>query len=182
MSDGAYVTDNKIFEFADVFRDDGEGYIRLLLLKTIHNEHIDGHEETTGRIRVQAWTLGNNGTRRERWQLEAVGNDGQALYQDRFFVVKQWGCCDAPNTNVYFSLLSGKRLYFVSIPNLPTISETNENCGTNSGLLSASASSGGFDSGRYVALGRGGDKDTLLLQYGTDSKVMQSLRVQSPPE
>jgi hypothetical protein len=50
QSDGAHVTDNRTFEFANVLHDDGSGYIRLLLLKNVHNEHIDGHEETTGQM------------------------------------------------------------------------------------------------------------------------------------
>src|SRR5205085_6450214 len=39
QSDGAFVRDNYQFEFAHVLRDDGSGYIRLLLLKSIHNAH-----------------------------------------------------------------------------------------------------------------------------------------------
>jgi hypothetical protein len=69
QSDGAYITDNRIFEFANTLRDDGNGYIRLLLLKTIHNEHIDGREETTGQVRVEAWTLTRNDARAKRWSL-----------------------------------------------------------------------------------------------------------------
>jgi len=85
QSDGAYVTDNRTFEFANVLHDEGSGYIRLLLLKDVHNEHIDGHEETTGQMAVQAWTLEKNGTRNERWNFKAEGNDGYALNDVRFF-------------------------------------------------------------------------------------------------
>src|SRR5205085_2864783 len=62
----------------------------------IHNEHIDGQEETTGQVRVQAWTLAKNGTREKRWNLYSVGNDGESLYEGRFVRVRQWGCCDWP--------------------------------------------------------------------------------------
>src|SRR5437879_11524023 len=67
QSDGAYVTDNRTFEFANVLHDDGSGYIRLLLLKDVHNEHIDEHEETTGQMAVQEWNIEKNGTRNASW-------------------------------------------------------------------------------------------------------------------
>jgi hypothetical protein len=83
QSDGAFITDDNQFEFAHVLHDDGSRYIRLLLLKNIHNEHIDGREETTGRIAVEAWTISRDNSRKPRWKFKVVGNDGEALYSDR---------------------------------------------------------------------------------------------------
>jgi hypothetical protein len=165
QSDGAHVADNKIFEFANPLDDDGNGYIPLLLLKTIHNEHIDGHEETTGFVRVQAWTLAENGTRQKRWNLTTVGNDGESLYEDRFFRVTQWGCCDWPQVNWYFSLLSGKKLYV-----------------SNSDLLSAVVLEGGPRLVRYVAFGYYDHGKPPVLQYGSDLKVKQQLSLLSSRE
>lgn len=155
-SDGAYVTDNRIFEFANVLHDDGSGYIRLLLLKDVHNEHIDGHEETTGQLAVQAWTLEENGTRNGRWSFKAVGNDGFALNDVRFFRLTEWGCCDWPNVYWYFSLLSGKRLYV-----------------SNSDLTEVIVLNRGPQGARYVAVGCYKPGNPPVLQYGTDTEVKQ---------
>jgi hypothetical protein len=165
QSDGAYVTDNKIFEFANPLHDDGNGYTRLLLLKTTHNEHIDGQEETTGQVRVQAWTLAKNGTREERWNLSSAGNDGESLYEDRFFRVTQWGCCDWPQVHCYFSLLSGKKLYV-----------------SNSDLLSISVPEGGPILARYVAFGYYDPRKPPMLQYGSDLNVKQRFSLLSSRE
>ena len=164
-SDGAYVTDNRVFEFVNALLDDGDRSTWLLLLKSIHNEHIDGLEETTGRVRVQAWTLGKNGTREKRWNLSSAGNSGQSLHGERFFLVTQWGCCDWPHVNWYFSLLSGKRLYV-----------------SNSELLSSSAPEGGPWLARYVAFGYYEHGKPPILQYGSDVKVKQRFSLLSPRE
>jgi hypothetical protein len=166
-SDGAYVTDNKIFEFANPLSDGGDDNIPLLLLKTIHNEHIDGHEETTGVVRVRAWTLPKNGTheKKKRWNFTTVGNDGEALYEDRFFRVTAWGCCDWPQVHWYFSLLSGKKLYV-----------------TNSELLSTVVLDAGPRLARYVAFGYYEHGKPPVLQYGSDVNVKQRLSLLSSRE
>ena len=156
QSDGAYVTDNRTFEFANVLHDDGSGYIRLLLLKDVHNEHIDGHEETTGQMEVQAWTLEKNGTRNERWNIKAEGNDGYALNDVRFFRLTEWGCCDWPDVYWYFSLLSGKKLYV-----------------SNSDLTEVVVLNSGPQGARYIALGCYKHQNPPMLQYGTDTEVKQ---------
>jgi len=159
------ISPNKIFEFANPLDNDGDGYIRLLLLKTIHNQHIDGREETTGQVRVQAWTLAKNGTRQKRWIFSAMGNDGASSYEDRFFRVTQWGCCDWPRVNWYYSLLSGKRMYV-----------------SNSDLLSTSAPQGGPQLARYVAFGYYDHGKPPILQYGGDLKVKQRFLLLSSRE
>ncbi len=156
QSDGAYVTDNRTFEFANALHDDGRGYIRLLLLKDVHNEHIDGHEETTGQMAVQAWTLEKNSARNERWSFKAEGNDGYALNDVRFFRLIEWGCCDWPNVYWYFSLLSGKRLYV-----------------SNSDLTEVVVLNSGPQGARYVAVGCYKHGTPPMLQYGTDTEVKQ---------
>lgn len=156
QSDGAYVTDNRSFEFANVLRDDGDGYVHLLLLKDVHNEHIDGHEETKGQIAVQAWTVEKDGTRDERWNFTADGNDGYALNDIRFFRLTEWGCCDWPDVHWYFSLLSGKRLYV-----------------SNSDLTEIVVLNRGPQGARYVAFGCYKHQTPPMLQYGSDTQVKQ---------
>jgi hypothetical protein len=165
QSDGAYVTDNRIFEFANVLRDDGGGYIRLLLLKEVQNEHIDGHEDTTGQMTVQAWTFGKDGTRSERWRFTAEGNDGYALSFSRFFRLTQWGCCDWPDVHWYFSLLSGKKLY-VSNSDISDLTEI-------------IVLDGGAQAARYVAFGWYKHQTPPVLQYGTDTQVKQQFSLVS---
>lgn len=156
QSDGAYVTDNHIFEFVNVLHDDGSGYTHLLLLKHVHNEHIDGHEETKGQIAVQAWTLQKDGTRNKRWNFAAGGNDGYALNDARLFRVTEWGCCDWPDVYWYFSLLSGKKLYV-----------------SNSDLTEIVVLNRGPQGARYIALGCYKHQSPPMLQYGTDAQVKQ---------
>ena len=156
QSDDAFVTENRTFEFANVLHDDGSGYIRLLLLKDVQNEHIDGHEETTGQMAVQAWNLEENGTRNERWSFKAEGNDGYALNDIRFFRLTEWGCCDWPNVYWYFSLLSGKKLYV-----------------SNSDLSEVIVLNRGPQGARYIAIGCYKPETPPMLQYGTDTEVKQ---------
>jgi hypothetical protein len=165
QSDGAFVTDNNQFEFANVLYDDGSGYIRLLLLKNVHNEHIDGHEETNGRIEVEAWTLSGDNTRTSRWKFNAVGNDGGALSYSRFFRVSEWGCCDWPTVYSYFSLLSGKKLYV-----------------SNGDLLEVVGTEGGPQVARYVAFGVYAHKTPPSLQFGTDTRLLERYSLISPRE
>jgi hypothetical protein len=76
--------------------------------------------------------------------------------------VTQWDCCDWPQLNWYFSLLSGKRLYV-----------------SNSDLLSTSAPEGGPQLARYVAFGYYEHRKPPILQYGSDVKVKQRLSLVS---
>ncbi len=130
--------------------------MRLLLLKNLHNEHIDGHEETTGQMAVQAWSLERNGTRNERWSFKAAGNDGFALNGVRFFRLIEWGCCDWPDVYSYFSLVSGKKLYV-----------------SNSDLTEVVVLNSGPQGARYVAIGCYKHGTPPMLQYGTDTRVKQ---------
>lgn len=165
QSDGAYVTDNHLFEFANALSDHGSGYTRLLLLKDVHNEHIDGHEETTGQMTVRAWTLGKDGTRSERWTFTSAGSDGYALSFSRFFRLTEWGCCDWPDVHWYFSLLSGKKLYVSNsdLPDLPEIIVLDS----------------GAQAARYVAFGWYKHQSPPILQYGTDTEVKQQFSLLS---
>lgn len=164
-SDGAFVTDNNLFEFADVLRDNGSGYFRLLLLKSERNEHIEGHEDTLGQVGVQAWTVGERGKRTRRWRIAAIGNEGHALSDQRFFRITQWGCCDWPNVHWYFSLVSGKKLYVA-----------------NSDLLEIIALDHGPQAARYIAFGYYKPGTPPLLQYGSDTHVKQQFSLLSPPD
>jgi len=165
QSDGAFVTDNNQFEFANVLHDDGSGYIRLLLLKNIHNEHIDGREETTGKIEVEARTISRDHTLKPRWKVKTVGNYGEALHSYRFFKVSEWGCCDWPTVYSYFSLLTGKKLY-----------------ASNGDLLDVSGTEGGPQAARYVAFGVYAHNTPPSLQYGSDAKLMERYSLVSPRE
>jgi hypothetical protein len=100
------------------------------------------------------------------WKLQAAGDEGAPISD--FYKVIQHGCCGDENTMTYFSLRSGKKVYFsssddenalltIEVPNTPTK--------------------------RYVAFSMSNPKAGTpagRLQFGDDENVRQVVTVQQP--
>jgi hypothetical protein len=159
-----YVTQNRSFRFVEVLGDEGTYEDGVLLLEeTYRSERADGIEGVRGDAIVSAWTLEPGRPRQLRWTFREIGNEGSVL--DRLFRVTAWGCCDAPTTYSYYSLLTGKKLYFA-----------------NSDLLEIQGDGGGPQAFRLVAFGYSGQSELSQpprLQYGTDKAIYQSFSVVS---
>ena len=167
------VTENAHFDFADVLRDDGQSYTRLLVLHKDHNERREWQDGISGTVTVTAWTLSQSDNRNQRWTLRSPGNTGRPLPDLGMFLVSSWPCCSAPFENIYFSLLSGKRLYTTNgVPDKGIF-------GQDSGLVRID---GGYDGNRYsqtrfIGFGAVGHiaNQVPTLQYGTDQAIKQRI-------
>jgi hypothetical protein len=163
-----FVTENRLFRFAEVLGDKGTYEALLLLEETYHNERTDGIEGMRGNATVRAWDVKPGGKRTLRWTLRSKGNEGDV--QDRLFRVTEWGCCDVPVVYFYYNILNAQRLYI-----------------SNSDLLAVWY--GGYGGGPlnegFIGLGYSVmDKESEYpqLQYGTDKKVLQRFSVVSSAE
>ncbi len=161
-----FVTQNRSFQFVEVPNDQGDlggkGAALLLLEETYHNERTDGIEGVRGSATVKAWTLHPAQPNELRWTFHETGNEGSV--QDRLFRITAWGCCDIPVVYSYYSLVTGQKLYV-----------------SNSDLLEIAG--GDFPQGkRLVAFGYSGLSQLSqppVLEYGTDTKLVQRLAVVS---
>lgn len=168
-----FVTENASFDFVDVLQDDGQSYRHIRVLHTEHNERSESKDGISGTVTVTTWTLPSANNRARRVTFRAAGNRGSPIPDLGMFEVSNFPCCSAPFENIYFNLISGKRLY--------TTNGTPEKgrFGQDSGLVRID---GGYDGSRYsqtryIGFGTVGHvaNQASTLQYGTDQAIKQRM-------
>jgi hypothetical protein len=168
-----FVTENASFDFVNLLRDDGQSYTHIRVLHKEHNERSESKDDISGTVTVTTWTLPSANNRARRITFRAAGNRGIPIADLGMFQISNFPCCSAPFENIYFSLLSGKRLY--------TTNGTPEKgvFGQDSGLVRID---GGYDGSRYsqtryIGFGTVGHKASQgpIVQYGTDQAVKQRI-------
>jgi hypothetical protein len=98
-----FVTRNKRFFIADLWRHHGSVAKNLILRESIVTDRQQGVEGTRSTVTVAAF----DGSA-AMWSFEEPGEHGQVL--DQVYEVTKVGCCGAPNTYTYFALRDGKKL------------------------------------------------------------------------
>jgi hypothetical protein len=166
-----FITDNATFQFVHLLNGDGEEYSDRLLEIHAHNEQTEGREGVTGRVTVIARS-GKKVGPQIIWRLRGEGNEGFARDEDALFGIATYPCCASPMQRQYFSLWSGAKLYTTSTvyselyvdPNLKRIY--------------AQYGKGRYSAERFVAIGEANlSKEGLFLQYGSNMKIMDRIRI-----
>jgi len=98
-----YITRNKRFSIVDVWSNKGRTVEGLVLRESFVMDRQEGIEGARSTIKVEA--LNGN---KIMWSFEEPGERGEPT--DDVYEVTKLGCCAAPNTYTYFSLLDGKKL------------------------------------------------------------------------
>ena len=165
-------TTNRRFTFTRVYPRDSapdDQPRTLLLLEEFHSERILDAEGQLGDVTVQAW-MGKDASPGEKlWTIKQEGDEGAVV--DRFYRITKHGCCGAEDTFVFFSIMSGAKVFTSTAP-LFQIDVPN----TRSGLTRYVSYHSDMASIQY---GEEGDRQNLagVLEYGSESTVLARVRI-----
>ena len=81
----------------------------MILLEEFRDEWYPGMEGTKGRIKVEAKIGRYPNANQKVWTIETAGDRGGA--SGYFYKATKYGCCGAPTTYQWFSLITGERLF-----------------------------------------------------------------------
>ena len=157
-------TENEHFSFVEMLESSGR-IDYLLLQESFLRKQRDGSEgPSASTVRVRAWALDDKLRQVERWRLEESGDDGQAnAIFPTFYKVSKFGCCDSHSVYSYFSMRSGRKIYRSTVD-----------------LSEVQISDAGAAASRYIAYDDSSADQDITLQYGSDERVFQTLRVHVP--
>jgi hypothetical protein len=169
-SDGALLADtlNRRFTFTTFYTDgafEKEQFRTLLLLEEFKSTRDTSRDQIRGTVKVEAWVGKDVSPQNKVWAIEQSGDAG--LLVDRFYKVTKFGCCASIATDVYFSLLSGQKLYT-----------------TNTGLFEVIVPNTSVALTRYVAFHapdailppsepQSAESQAGVIQYGSEKSVLQ---------
>jgi hypothetical protein len=175
-SDGDLVAEtvNRRFTFSKFYTEgvfSNEQLRTLLLLEELKSTHRLLLGQTEGTVRVEAWSGKDANPQNKLWTIEQSGDAGGL--EDRFYKVIKYGCCANIATDVYFSLLSGQKLYT-----------------TNTGLFGIVVPNTSVALTRYVAFHcpdailppsepQSAESQAGVIQYGSEKSVLQRVVVRS---
>ncbi len=115
-------TVNRRFTVTDVYPEGGEDRQSLLLLEEFNIERNLNAEGEQGTVKVEAWIGPELSPTKPIWTFTQEGDTGALA--DRFYKVTRYGCCGALNSDIYFNLQTGKKVFSstselgqVSVPN-----------------------------------------------------------------
>lgn len=171
-SDGDIVAEtiNRRFAFSHFYTENGfsnEQFRTLLLLEEFKSTRRILAGQVQGTVRVEAWMGKDASPQNKLWTIEQSGDAGEVA--DRFYRVTKYGCCASIATDVYFSLLSGRKLYT-----------------TNTGLFEIVVPNTSIDMTRYVAFHapdailppdepQSAESQAGVIQYGSEKSVLQKV-------
>jgi hypothetical protein len=141
----------------------------MTLLEEFRHSWYPGMEGTSGRIKVEAKIGRYPNANQKIWTVEVEGDDGEA--QSYFYKATKYGCCGAPRTYQWFSLITGEKL-FVSTDELLVILRP-----LRSNLLNRYFAY--HDSGAIILPKEGDASKGLvgIIQYGSEKGIAQKILV-----
>ncbi|MDE1162542.1 MAG: hypothetical protein PW792_11440 [Acidobacteriaceae bacterium] len=163
-----FVTDNTNLEYVPLVKPDGNGYDHRLLAVQTHKEWSEEVDGSRGSVTVTAYPVAGK-SEPSLWSFHAEGNQGESVPQTELFRVDIFPCCASAFRRTYFSVRNGHKLYVTS----------SRQTGPDTSLIEVSHDNNGhYDGAHFVAFGEDGPaSDALLLQLGTDTELMQQLRI-----
>jgi hypothetical protein len=97
----------------------------MLLLEEFRSEWSPGIEGKRATVSVNGWAGALANPRKKVWTIRAEGDTGQVY--DNFYKVTRNGCCGSLSTQIWFSLIDGKKVFTsntdpvqIVVPNSPT--------------------------------------------------------------
>src|SRR5262245_4798923 len=119
------ITTNRRFNFAEVYPNHSipdKDYRSMVLLEEFQTEWHPGMEGKRAKIRVDGWAGNFPNPRRKVWTIRSEGDEGKVY--DNFYKVTRYGCCASLSTQIWFSLIDGKKVFMsnldpvvISVPN-----------------------------------------------------------------
>jgi hypothetical protein len=99
-----FITRNTRFSIVDVWSKHGSAREALVIRESFVRDRQDGIEGAHSTAKIEALD-----GKTVKWSFEEAGEEGRVLGQ--IYEVTRFGCCDAPNTYIYFSLRDGRKLH-----------------------------------------------------------------------
>ncbi len=171
-SDGSVtaIITNRRFTFTSYYPDNVEPQDRtLLLLEEFKSERNLSAEGQKSSVSVQAWSGRGADPSRPLWKLKSEGDEGTV--EDRFYKVTKHGCCGAEDTFIFFSTLTGRKvftstsgLFQIEVPNTPLLRLV----AYQSMMASIPAPEN-----------KSAKKVIGLLEYGSEKELLQKLVIRS---
>jgi hypothetical protein len=112
------ITTNRRFTVTEVYPNhripDKDNYSMVLLeeFRSKWNPGL-GKELSLAKIRVDGWAGNFPNPSRKVWTILSEGHEGEV--QGNFYKVKWYGCCTDPDTQIWFSLIDGRRVFTSNI-------------------------------------------------------------------
>lgn len=169
------ITTNRRFNVAEVYpnhRIPDKDNHSMVLLEEFRSEWTPGTEGKRAKVRVDAWAGDFPNPSRKAWTIRSEGDKGEI--RDNFYKVTRYGCCATITTQIWFSLIDGRKVFTSNIDPIQVI-----------------VPNGSADLTRYFGLH---SDDAIIpptelqtvkdlkgvLQYGSERKVFQRLLIRSP--
>jgi len=86
----------------------------LLLLEEFSSRKTIGMEGQEGIVRVEAWVGRNAKVLKRIWEFQQEGDGGGPF--NCFYKVSKFGCCALPSTDVFYSLITGNKVFTSNSP------------------------------------------------------------------
>ena len=163
-------TVNRRFTFTTFYTEGAfteEQFRTLVLLEELRSTRDISRDQIQGMVKVDAWVGKDASPQNKVWSIEQTGDAGEV--SDRFYKVTKYGCCASIATDIYFSLLSGQKLYT-----------------TNTGIFTIVVPNTSISLARYVAFHapdailpqeepQSAESQAGVIQYGSEKTVLQKV-------
>src|SRR5215831_21011903 len=106
------ITTNRRFNVAEVYPDHSipdKGNHSMVLLEEFRSEWTPGTEGKRAKIRVDGWAGEFPNPSRKAWTILSEGDEGEV--HDNFYKVTRYGCCASITTQIWFSLIDGRKVF-----------------------------------------------------------------------
>ncbi len=143
----------------------------LLLLQEFTTTKASNHEYPQGTVSVEGW-LGNDvDSLSKKWTFAHEGHIGKPV--GCFYKITKYGCCMTPSTDVYYSLITGQKvftsnrpLYGIIVPNTTTLLDR------YFAYLAADNSLQDLQGAKQANL-------VAVVQYGSETSVLKRIAIYS---
>jgi len=106
------ITTNRRFNVAEVYPDHSipdKANHSMVLLEEFRSEWTPGLEGKRAKIRVDGWAGDFPNPSRKAWTILSEGDEGEV--HDNFYKVTRYGCCASITTQIWFSLIDGRKVF-----------------------------------------------------------------------
>jgi hypothetical protein len=143
----------------------------LLLLREFTSKQASNREGEQGTIKVEAWLGQDVDALSKKWEFQQEGHTGEPV--DCFYKVTKYGCCMARATDVYYSLITGEKVFTSNSPLFGiTVPNTTITLDRYFAYLSADNVFGdrlGAKAADFVA----------VIQYGSETSLLNRIAIYS---
>lgn len=167
------ITTNRRFTFTQFYPNySSYDYHPMVLLEEFRSEWTPGIEGKRAKIKVAGWIGNFPNPSRKAWTILSEGDEGRVY--NNFYKVTRYGCCAAPDAQIWFSLIDGRKVFTSNIDPIKVIVPN-----SLAGLARYFAWHSNESIIPPAELQTAKDLKGVI-QYGSERKVSQRLLVRSP--